>query len=139
MHAAHLNSTTHIVFIIGLPRISGGTVFVSFQGGNWEAYHMDSLMSPKDSFFTIKQALNMSIYDMLLECYNSDKELFHRKIQSCITPTSLLQFSNVPTEYTLRRYYVLSELVPKNHYTTENEELKESQSLQQLNCKISMY
>ena len=100
---------------------------------------MDSLMSPKDSFFTIKQALNMSIYDILLECYNSDKELFHRKIQSCISPTSLLQFSNVPTEYTLRRYYILSELVAKNHYTTENEGIKESESLHQLNCKFSMY
>lgn len=111
-------------------------MFVSFQGGKWESYHMDSLMSPKDSFFTIKQALNMSIYDMLLECYNSDKELFHKRIQSCISPTSLLQFSNVPTEYTLRRYYIFSGLVAKNHFTTKNEEIKEPESLHQLNCKF---
>ena len=76
---------------------------------------------------------------MLLECYNSDKELFHRKIQSCISPTSLLQFSNVPTEYTLKRYYVLSELIAKNHYATDIEEIKEVRSLHQLNCKFSMY
>ena len=136
VHAAHLNRTTHVVFIVGLPRISGGTVFVSFQGGKWESYHLDSLMSPKDSFFTIKQALNVSINDILLECYNGDKELFYKKIQSCISPTSLLQFSNVPTEYTLQRYDILSHLVGMSHVSAENEKMKELESLQLQTCKF---
>ena len=131
VHAVHLNSTTHIVFIIGLPRISGGTVFVGFQGGKWESYHMDSLISPKDSVFTVEKALNMSINDILLECYNGDKELFYKKIQNCISPTSLLQSSNVPTEYALQRYDILSQLV--NHVSAEN---KESESLHQQTCKF---
>ena len=105
-------------------------MFVSFQGGKWESYHMDSLILPKDSFFTIEKALNMSINDILLECYNGDKELFYRKIQSCISPTSLLQFSNVPTEYTLQRYDIFSQLVAMNHL------IKESESFHQQTCKF---
>ena len=133
VHAVHLNRTTHIVFIIGLPRISGGTVFVGFQGGKWESYHMDSLISPKDSVFTVEKALNMSINDILLECYNGDKELFYKKIQNCISPTSLLQSSNVPTEYALQRYDILSQLVGINHASAENKELE---GLHQQTCKF---
>ena len=135
----HLKKITHIVFIIGLPRISGGSAFVSFQGAKWKSYHMDSLMSPKDSFFTIEKALTMSINDLLLECYKSDKNLFTKKIQSCITPTSLLQFSNVSTEYTLQRYEMLSQLVCRNHSFTECKEAEKYESLQQQNGKLLMY
>ena len=109
-------------------------MFVSFQGGKWESYHMDSLISPKDSFFTIEKALNMSINDILLECYNSDKELFYRKIQSCVSPTSLLQFSNVSMDDTLQRYDILSQLVTMNHVSADN---NESESLHQQTCKFS--
>ena len=129
-HASHLKKITHTVFIIGLPRKSGGTMFVSFQGGKWESYHMDSLITPKDSFFTIEKALNMSIHDILLECYNNDKKLFHSKVQSCISATSLLKFSNVPTESALQRYDLLSQLVSENGKTTEPD------SLHQLTCEF---
>ena len=138
-HASHLTKITHIVFIIGLPRINGGTAFVSFQGGKWESYHMDSLISPKDSFFTIEKALTMSINDLLLECYSSDKKLFNKKILSCITPASLLQFSNVSTEYTLQRYDMLSHLVSMIHSSAECKEAEECESLQQQNGKLLMY
>ena len=129
---SHLKKITHTVFIIGLPRKSGGTMFVSFQGGKWKSYHMDSLIPPKDSFFTIEKALDMSIHDILLDCYNNDKELFHNKIQSCISPTSLLRFSNVPTESTLQRYDILSRLVT----ISENGKSNETNSLHQLTCEF---
>ena len=129
---SHPKKITHTVFIIGLPRKSGGTMFVSFQGGKWESYHMDSLIPPKDSFFTIEKALDMSIHDILLECYNNDKELFQSKVQSCISPTSLLRFSNVPTESTLQRYDILSQLVN----SSENGNINEADSSHQLTCEF---
>ena len=131
-HASYPKKITHIVFIIGLPRKSGGTMFVSFQGGKWESYHMDNLIPPKNSLFTIEKALDMSIHNILLECYNNDKELFHSKIQSCISPTLLLQFSNVPTESTLQRYDILLQLVN----VSENGKINETDSLHQLNCEF---
>ena len=135
--ASHLKKITHIIFIIGLPRKVGGTTFVSFQGGKWESYHIDSLMPPKDSFFTIQKALDMSIHDMLLDCYNNDKELFYKRIQSCISPATLLQFSNVPTDNTLQRYDILSQLVAINHIS-EHEKINETETecLDQLNCEF---
>ena len=137
-HASHLKRITHIVFIVGLPRKSGGTVFVSFQGGKWESYHMDSLMPPKDSFLTIEKALSMPINDILLEYYDNNKELLYKKVQSCISPTSLLQFSDVSTEHTLQRYDMLSQLVSKNDNSAENEKINDTESLHQLACKFLM-
>lgn len=134
-HASHLKKITHIVFIIGLPRISGGTMFVSFQGGKWESYHMDNLIAPKDFPFTIEKALNMSIHDILLECYYNDKELLRKKVQSCISPTSLLQFSTVLTEHTLQRCDILSQLFSMK-CISENEKTEETESLHQLSCKF---
>lgn len=38
-----ISGVTHVVFIIQLPRIAGGTSFASFQGGSWISTHIDEL------------------------------------------------------------------------------------------------
>ncbi|XP_065899490.1 E3 ubiquitin-protein ligase rnf213-alpha-like isoform X3 [Dysidea avara] len=109
--AAHLNNTTHVVFIIGLPRRNGGTKFVSFQGGKWESYHVDSLVSPKDSLFTIKQALTTPINELLSDCYNQDTELLQRRLQHCVSLPYLLPSSNDSVDQAMERFSALSQMV----------------------------
>ena len=108
--AAHLHNTTHIVFVIGLPRKSGGTKFVSFQGGNWDSYHLDSLMLPKDALFTIEEALCTPINELLTNCYSHDTELLQRRLQHCISLQNLLPLSN-DVEQAIGRFNVLSRLI----------------------------
>ena len=37
------NGDTHIIFIAQVPRVNGGTLFASFQGGLWVSAHIDDL------------------------------------------------------------------------------------------------
>ena len=48
---------THVVFLIQLPRIAGGTSFASFQGGHWISAHIDDLHSSQNLSSTIQAAL----------------------------------------------------------------------------------
>ena len=48
---------THVVFLIQLPRIAGGTSFASFQGGQWISAHIDDLHSSQNLSSTIQAAL----------------------------------------------------------------------------------
>ena len=121
--AAHLNNTTHVVFIIGLPRRNGGTKFVSFQGGKWESYHVDSLVPAKDSLFTIEEALKMTKNDLLLCCYNHDRELFYKRLQQCISPSFLLKSNNQLVEKAMERFSVLSQLLKKTQLPTNHQSL----------------
>ena len=137
--ATHLNNTTHVVFIVGLPRRNGGSRFVSFQGGKWESYHVDSLVPPKDSLFTIDQALNTPINDILLNCYSNDTELLQRRLQHCISLPYLLPSSNESVDLALERFNALSQLV-KDGQISDDSHLNQSlleDSLQQT-CKLML-
>ena len=48
---------THVVFLIQLLRIAGGTSFASFQGGHWISAHIDDLHSSQNLSNTIQTAL----------------------------------------------------------------------------------
>ena len=112
--SSDLKIVTHIIFIIGLPRRRGGTRFFSFQGGNWESYHMDSLITPKDSLFTINSALNTSINDILSKCYEHNTEILYRRLQNWIS-LSLVHFNNVQIEQkVLDRFNLLLLLIKQS-------------------------
>ena len=49
---------THVVFLIQLPRIAGGTSFASFQGGHWISTHIDDLHSSQNLSSAIQAALH---------------------------------------------------------------------------------
>ena len=66
------NTTTHVLFIVHLPRLSreaesGSSTFVGFQGGPWISVHIDDIRDP-------------SATDLMLEASNTPiSELFYNK------------------------------------------------------------
>ena len=128
---SQFKNITHIIFVISLPRKRGGTNFVSFQGGSWECYHMDSLLAPVDPLLTIKIAMDTPINDILSDCYTNNTELLHKRLQNWIC-LALLQSNNVQIEQTvLDRFNLLSHLIKKAQFTADTQ----SQSVEQSSCK----
>ena len=131
-------SITHVVLIISLPRRRGGTKFVGFQGGIWDCYHMDSLVPPKDALMTIQNALYTPINDILSDCYETNTELLHKRLQNWIS-LSLLHSSNVQMNHTvLERFNLLSQLIKEAQITSNpqrNQNLSEEQSFLKQNGK----
>ena len=54
----------HVVFIIQLPRKSGGTNFVGFQGGNWISVHLDDLRAQKDKEISFQDSVQLSVSEI---------------------------------------------------------------------------
>ena len=55
----------HIIFIIQLPKIAGGCQhFVGFQGGKWQAAHIDELLESNEQLPQIEQLINRSVSDL---------------------------------------------------------------------------
>lgn len=118
--SSHRNSTTHVVFVIGLPRKNGGTKFVSFQGGKWKSYHVDNLMQPsahnKDGHlvqvdnlnFTVNDFLTISISELL-----NDAKAFRCRLQHCLSLSYLSKSSNVSDLILIERFTILSQLVKR--------------------------
>jgi len=59
----------HVVFIVQLPRKSGGTTFVGFQGGNWISVHLDDLRMHKENEFSFQNAIEFSISEIFNGAY----------------------------------------------------------------------
>lgn len=49
---------THVVFLLQLPRINGGTNFAAFQGGQWVSAHIDDLHVSKGIDKVLQSAFN---------------------------------------------------------------------------------
>ena len=55
----------HIIFIIQLPKVAGGCQhFVGFQGGKWQAVHIDELLESSEQFPQIERLINRSVSDL---------------------------------------------------------------------------
>ena len=55
----------HIIFIIQLPKISGGCHhFVEFQGGKWQCVHIDELLETNEQLPQLEELVNHSISDL---------------------------------------------------------------------------
>ena len=70
---------THVVFVVQLPRMNGGTKFPSFQGGPWISTHIDDLHGNDNATNTIKQAIHSSMSSFFKEfCLTSEESsIFH--------------------------------------------------------------
>ena len=55
--------TTHVLFLVQLPRVSGGTSFVSFQGGPWISAHIDDLHGSQNLSDALQCVLSKPIGD----------------------------------------------------------------------------
>ena len=79
---------THVVFVIQLPRINGGTKFPSFQGGPWISTHIDDLHGNDNITNTMKQALHLPMSTFFSEfCMTSEESsVFYpiRLLSGCI-------------------------------------------------------
>ena len=78
----------HVVFIIQLPRKSGGTNFVGFQGGDWISVHLDDLRVQKETEVSFQ---NMQFEDA--------KNLSISKIFSCTYPTPSRDLKQPPFKF----------------------------------------
>ena len=112
------------MFIIGLPRSKGGTKFVGFQGGRWDSYHVDSLLPPKDLFFTVEEALHTPVNKLLLDCCNHNAELFLKRLQHCSSPTHLLKSKTGSVDQAIERSNVLSQcFIAVDHVSKDSQGL----------------
>lgn len=59
----------HVVFVVQLPRKSGGTNFVGFQGGNWISAHLDDLRAQKENEISFQSAIELSISEIFCSTY----------------------------------------------------------------------
>ena len=59
----------HVVFIVQLPRKSGGTNFVGFQGGDWVSVHLDDLRAQKENEISFQNAIEFSISEIFNSTY----------------------------------------------------------------------
>ena len=64
-------STVHVVFIIQLPRLAGGTSFVGFQGGDWLSVHLDDLRPLRENELSFQSAIQCSIGKIFYTMYQS--------------------------------------------------------------------
>ena len=55
------NLTTHVLFVIHLPRSYNNSSFVGFQGDPWVSFHIDDLRSTNDVSVSVKEAMSMTI------------------------------------------------------------------------------
>ena len=67
--------TTHVVFIVQLPRVAGGTTFTSFQGGLWTSIHIDELMCPKGANKIVNVALTQPMHKLFEMLIEEDKDI----------------------------------------------------------------
>ena len=78
---------THVVFVVQLPRMNGGTKFASFQGGPWISAHIDDLHENNTSDI-IKHALRSRMSTFFEQfCMKCDESsIFHpvRLLSGCI-------------------------------------------------------
>lgn len=68
--------TTHVLFVIHLPRNVTNSPFVGFQGDPWVAFHIDDLRPTSDVTVSVEEAISMTISQLFLgnTSYSRDVE-----------------------------------------------------------------
>ena len=72
----------HIIFIISLPKIPGGTRFPAFQGGKWLCVHLDDLRSPEANALTFMAAVQLPLSELFYPGYGSIA--LHQRLRNCV-------------------------------------------------------
>ena len=74
LHRNKRKGSTHVLFIIHLPRQVVGSPFVGFQGDPWISSHIDDLRPARDSTITLHEAMNVSISQLFFGKMSADKD-----------------------------------------------------------------
>ena len=72
----------HIIFIVSLPKVPGGTRFPAFQGGKWLCVHLDDLRSPEANALTFMAAVQHPLSELFYPGYRSIA--LHQRLRNCI-------------------------------------------------------
>ena len=58
--------TTHVLFVIHLPRNATNSSFVGFQGDPWVSFHIDDLRPTNDVIASVGDAIGMTMSELFL-------------------------------------------------------------------------
>ena len=80
----------HFIFIVSLPKVTGGTQFASFQGGNWLSVHIDQLTASDDQALSFYHAMSIPLSELF---FKKGIEL-HKRLKGCIQGAVALSSEN---------------------------------------------
>jgi hypothetical protein len=72
----------HVVFTVSLPKIPGGSKFISFQGGKWSCVHLDDLKPSDDNALNFYIAMNAPLSKLFHPDFNG--VFLHKQLVPCI-------------------------------------------------------
>ena len=97
------NRHVHVIFVVSLPKMPGGTTFAAFQGGRWLCVHLDDLRSPEATALTFMAAVKFP----LSKLYSGlGRIALHRRLQGCLQ-AAIAQIPEVQTQDRGRKTDVL--------------------------------
>ncbi len=79
---ARSNRRIHVIFIVSLPKLPGGTKFAAFQGGKWLCVHLDYLRSPEANALTFMAAVQHPISELFYP--GCSGIALHQRLRNCI-------------------------------------------------------
>ena len=106
------SGSTHILFIIHLPRREGvgddrrevGSSFTGFQRGRWLSAHIDDIRTPSETAIIIRDALTTSISKLFYEINSETKRQPQADQQEKVKVTSLVARVKKPNYQCSRLY-----------------------------------
>lgn len=78
--------STHVLFIINLPRQKGSSSFVGFQGGSWLSAHIDDIRPPPESALTLNEALSAPISQLFYSGTFNDNSSEREEMETSFPP-----------------------------------------------------
>ena len=78
----YANRRIHVIFIVSLPKLPGGTRFAAFQGGKWLCVHLDDLRSPEANALTFMAAVQHPISKLFYP--GCSVIALHQRLRNCI-------------------------------------------------------
>ena len=72
----------HIIFIVSLPKVPGGTRFAAFQGGKWLCVHLDDLRSPEANALTFMAAVQNPLSELFYP--GCGRIALHQRLRNCV-------------------------------------------------------
>ena len=108
---------THVIFIVQLPRVAGGTAFTSFQGGPWTSIHIDELTCPTGANQVVKYALSEPLHQFVNMLVEKNEEIPSEfKVCTRIRDNIQLAVSRIVSAHTYKQMErvidILLELMP---------------------------
>ena len=103
---------THVIFIVQLPRVAGGTAFTSFQGGPWTSIHIDELTCPTGANQVVKYALSEPLHKFFNMLVEKDQEIpSDFKINTRIRDNIQLAVSRIVTAQSYKKMEKVIEIL----------------------------